>query len=92
MTATEQTSIAEKSTEPWASWEPCDETQGAEALERLARNLPKFFADSKLITSRQARLSFYESHRLLELVFVRDRGAERAFVLDGPQGHRVAKR
>jgi AAA+ superfamily predicted ATPase len=86
MTATEQTSIAEKSAEPWASWEPCDETQGAEALERLARNLPKIFADSKLITSRQARLSFYESHRLLELVFVRDRGAERAFVLDGPRG------
>jgi len=86
MTATEQTAIAEKTTEPWASWEPCDDDQGAEALERLARSLPRFFADSKLISSRQSRLPFYESHRLMELEFDRGQGAERAFVLDGPRG------
>jgi ATP-dependent Zn protease len=87
MTTTEDTSIVEKSTEPWASWEPCEDEQGAEALNRLARNLPRYFADSKLISSRQSRLSFYKSHRLMELEFVvRDHGAERAFVLDGSQG------
>jgi hypothetical protein len=86
MTTTEDTSIVEKSTEPWASWEPCEDEQGAEALNRLARNLPRYFADSKLISSRQSRLAFYESHRLMELEFLRDHGAERAFVLDGPQG------
>ena len=52
----------------------------------LPANLPKIFADSKLISSRQARLSFYQSHRLMELEFVRDRGTERAFVLDGSRG------
>ena len=86
MTATEQTSLSEKSTAPWASWDPCDGTQAEEALDRLARNTPGVFADSKLISSRQSRLSFYKSHRLIQLEFVGDDGAARAFVLDGPHG------
>ena len=86
MTVTEDTSLSEKSTKPWVSWEPCDDTQGEAALARLARNKPGVFADSKLISRRQSRLSFYQSYRLLELEFVRDHGAERAFVLDGFQG------
>ena len=78
--------MPQKRTEPWASWEPCDSKQGAAALKRLASQQPAFFADAKLISSRQSRLSFYQSHRLMELEFVRDHGAERAFVLDGPRG------
>jgi ATP-dependent Zn protease len=86
MTAAEQTSISEKRTDGWASWEPCDDEQGAQALALLARELPGFFANSTLMSARQSRLSFYQAHRLLELVFVRDHGPERAFVLDGPRG------
>jgi hypothetical protein len=38
--------MLEKRTEPWASWEPCEREgkQGAEALERLAVELPALFA------------------------------------------------
>ena len=80
--------MPEKQTEPWASWEPCEREgkQGAAVLERLATDLPGFFAGSTLVSSRWSRLPFYQAHRLMELQFVRDHGTERAFVLDGPQG------
>jgi SpoVK/Ycf46/Vps4 family AAA+-type ATPase len=78
--------VREKSTEPWASWEPTEDRQAAEALERLATELPAFFADSTLVNSRCSWLSFYREHRLIELTFVRDGDTERAFVLDGPRG------
>jgi ATP-dependent Zn protease len=78
--------MPEKRSEPWAVWEPCEGEQGEEALARLVGQLPAFFADSTLISSRRAWLSFYREHRLIELTFVRDRGTERAFVLDGPGG------
>jgi ATP-dependent Zn protease len=78
--------MPEKSVEPWALWLPCEGEQGAEALERLADELPVFFADSTLVSCRSARLAFYSAHRLMELAFVRDHGMGRAFVLDGPHG------
>ncbi|HTI49913.1 MAG TPA: hypothetical protein VL475_03140, partial [Planctomycetaceae bacterium] len=67
MTAADETSTPEKSTEPWASWERGDGLQGEAALERLAKTVPAVFGDSKLITSRWAQLSFYKTHRLIEL-------------------------
>ena len=78
--------MTDKRTEPWACWEPCEGKQGAQVLERLASQQPMLFADARLVNSRRSRLSFYESHRLMELEFVRDHGLERVFVLDGPQG------
>lgn len=78
--------MAEKTAEPWASWEPTEGEQAAEALERLATELPTFFADSTLVSSRSSWLSFYREHRVMELTFVRDGDTERAFVLDGPRG------
>jgi DNA segregation ATPase FtsK/SpoIIIE, S-DNA-T family len=72
--------------EPWAFWEPTLGHHGAEALERLATELPAFFANSTLVDSRFSWLPFYREHRLMELTFVRDGDTERAFVLDGPSG------
>jgi Flp pilus assembly protein TadD len=77
--------MPEKRVDPWTLWEQCEGRQGAEALSRLAGELPEFFADSMLVSSRWSRLSFYATHRLMELQFVRDRGVERAFVLHGPR-------
>ncbi|MGA3353993.1 MAG: AAA family ATPase [Acidimicrobiales bacterium] len=77
--------MSEKCVEPWAVWEPCEDEQGAEALSQLASELPGFFADSTLVSSRWSRLSFYVAHRLMELQFVRDHGVERTFVLHGPE-------
>ena len=54
------TSLPEKRIEPWASWEPCGGEQGAAAFKRLASQLPGFFADARLVSSRQSRLSFYK--------------------------------
>jgi AAA+ superfamily predicted ATPase len=76
----------EKSTDPWVVWEPCEEEHGAAALARLARELPAYFADSTLLSSRSSPLPFYKAHRLMEFQFVRDHGTERAFALDGPRG------
>jgi tetratricopeptide (TPR) repeat protein len=78
--------MGEKGIRPWAFWERCERRQGAEALSRLAGELPDFFADSRLVSSRWSRLPFYASHRLMELKFVRDQDAERALVLHGPGG------
>ena len=78
--------MAEKRSEPWAFWEPCEGEEGAAALQRLAGELPTYFADSTLVSSRCSRLSFYSAHRLMELTFVRDHGMGRVFALDGPQG------
>jgi hypothetical protein len=78
--------MAEKRSEPWAFWQPCEGEEGAAALRRLASELPTYFADSTLVSSRCLRLSFYGAHRLMELTFVRDHGMGRIFVLDGPQG------
>ena len=78
--------MGEKSTEPWVVWEPCEGEQGTAVLTRLARELPAYFADATLLSSRSSRLSFYKTHRLMELQLVRDDGTERAFVLDGPGG------
>lgn len=75
--------LPEKSTDPWASWEPCEEQRAAAVLARLAEALPAFFADSIVLECRSLTLSFYDDHQLVELGFVRDHGTERAFVLDG---------
>jgi ATPase family protein associated with various cellular activities (AAA)/peptidase M41-like protein len=74
----------EKGFEPWASWEACSDPQGQAALDRLAADLPIYFAESTLLSCRWTKLSFYEGHRLMELTFVREHGIERAFALDGP--------
>jgi ATP-dependent Zn protease len=73
----------EKPLEPWVTWEPCEDEQAAEALGRLAREEPRFFADASLLSARSAALPFYATHRLIELRFARDHGPERAFVLHG---------
>jgi AAA+ superfamily predicted ATPase len=73
----------EKTLKPWATWEPCEDGRAAEVLTRLAGQAPQFFADSSLVEARCAKLSFYATHRLLELTFVRSYGPEIAFVLDG---------
>ncbi len=77
--------MVEKRVYPWVLWEQCERRQGAQALSRLAGQLPEFFSDSRLVSSRWSRLPFYATHRLMELRFVRDRGVERAFVLHGPE-------
>ena len=78
--------MGEKGIRPWAAWERCERGRGAEALSRLAVELPEYFADSRLVRTRWSRLSFYATHRLMELTFVRDQDAERALVLHGPAG------
>jgi ATP-dependent Zn protease len=78
--------MGEKSTEPWVVWEACEGEQGTAVLTRLARELPAYFADATLLSSRSSPLSFYKTYRLMELQLVRDDGTERAFVLDGPGG------
>ncbi len=77
--------MPEKRVDSWTIWEQCERMQGADALSRLASEHREFFADSMLVSSRWSRLPFYAAHRLMELRFVRDHGAERAFVLHGPK-------
>ncbi len=77
--------LSEKGVEGWARWEQCERERGEEALSRLAVKWPPFFSASTFVNGREARLSFYEKHRLLELTVVRDRGLEPAFVLHGPE-------
>jgi ATP-dependent Zn protease len=84
--ATDNSPTPEKGTDPWVVWEPCEGEQGMAALGRLASELPAYFGGSTLLTSRSSPLSFYKAYRLVELQFVRDNGAERAFALDGPRG------
>jgi ATP-dependent Zn protease len=76
--------MVEKSVEHWVHWEPCHGKEGAEALVELSGTQPAYFVDSTLVSARWSRLSFYTAHRLMELLFVRDHGEERAFVLAGP--------
>jgi len=75
--------MSEKSIDQWVHWEPCEGNEGAAALSLLAGAQPGYFADSTPVSARWSRLSFYGSHRLMELQFTRDHGAERAFVLVG---------
>ncbi|BBZ45230.1 hypothetical protein MPRM_25110 [Mycobacterium parmense] len=75
--------MSEKSAEPWASWTPCADDEGTEALTRLAARLPAFFADSTLVSCRWSALSFYSDHRLMELQFFREHGMARAYALHG---------
>jgi hypothetical protein len=75
--------MAEKDTAQWAHWEPCDGNEAALALSQLAASRPEYFADATLAEARISRLSFYPSHRLMELQFTRDIGLERAFILVG---------
>jgi tetratricopeptide (TPR) repeat protein len=77
--------MPEKRVEPWAFWEQCDREQGAATLGRLASQRPELFSGSTLVSARWSRLSFYRTHRLMELEIVRDHGVRRAFVLAGPQ-------
>ena len=72
----------EKTLEPWATWESCEDERARAALTRMASQAPQFFADSSLTGARCARLPFYGRHRLIELTFVRLNGPERAFALD----------
>src|SRR5947209_17971193 len=75
--------MPEKSAASWASWTPCDEAEGTEALTRLAGRLPAFFGDSTLVSCRWTALSFYTDHRLMELQFFREHGMARAYALHG---------
>ena len=77
--------VPEKPADPWMAWEQCEGTRAAEALSRLAVQLPEFFANATLLGCRWSRLSFYAAHRLMELQVARDQGVERAFALHGPE-------
>ena len=67
----------------WVHWEPCEGNEAVGALSLLSGAEPGYFADSTLVTARWSRLSFYASHKLMELQFTRDHGAETAFLLVG---------
>ena len=75
--------MSEKNIEHWVNWEPCEGSEGPAALSLLAASQPAYFADSTLLSARTTGLAFYGRHRLMELEFIRDHGAERAFVLVG---------
>jgi Flp pilus assembly protein TadD len=77
--------MGEKRFQSSARWERCERRQGAEALARLAGQLPEFFADSTLVSSSWSRLPFYADYRLMELRFARDHGVERAYLIHGPK-------
>src|ERR1700753_2757202 len=77
--------MGEKRSQSWARWERCERKQGAEALARLAGQLPEFFADSTLLGCTWAQLPFYSDPRLMELRFARDHGTERAYLLHSPK-------
>jgi hypothetical protein len=61
-------------------------------LSRLARDLPAYFAEATLLSSRSSPPAFSKTHRLVELQLVRHDRTERAFVLDGPGRYGVAER
>ncbi|MCW2649860.1 MAG: hypothetical protein JWR32_836 [Mycobacterium sp.] len=44
--------MPEKTTQPWANWQTCEEVRGTQALAQLAERLPAFFADSLLAHAR----------------------------------------
>lgn len=67
----------------WADWDACEGVRSRSALERLAVDMPQFFAKAVLISGRWSRLPFYKDHRLMDLTFSRDGRNERAFVLHG---------
>ena len=75
--------MPEESIDRWAHWEPCEGNEAVGALSLLSGAEPGYFADSTLVTAQWSRLSFYSSHRLMELQFTRDHGAETAFLLVG---------
>lgn len=76
----------EKTTAPWAVWEPVGPKQGAKAFRRLTDKHVADFVGTTYLTGRASPLSFYKSYSLLELSFERDGETERVFVLDGPHG------
>jgi AAA+ superfamily predicted ATPase len=78
--------MPEQSLDHFVHWEPCEGNEGAAVLSLLAATQPGYFGDATLVTARWSPLSFYVSHRLMELHFTRDHGAESAFVLVGDGG------
>lgn len=78
--------VREKTSAPWAVWEPVGAEQGATAFRRLTDKHIADFVGTTYLTVRESPLSFYKSHSLLELGFERDGETERVFVLDGPLG------
>jgi ATP-dependent Zn protease len=76
----------EKSTEPWAKWEPCPEDVATAALERISDEAPMFFGGSRIKSARWTALPFYQSHKLIEAQLEWPESTQRAFLLDG-NGH-----
>jgi ATP-dependent Zn protease len=71
--------VGVKDVEGWAHWESC--TSGPDALQTLAEEHPEVFGDATLVDARCSALSFYDAHHLVEIEFLGDDGAGRAYAL-----------
>ncbi len=78
-------SIMEKSTDPWAKWEPCPLEIAVAAIGRVAMDVPQMFEGATVKSARWTDLSFYKSHSLMEVQINWQGKSERAFLLDGPE-------
>lgn len=70
-------------------WDRCGDDQAAAALDRLARQAPDSFSSATVLSARCGTLSFYRSHRLIELDLERATERERVFVLHGESSTRL---
>jgi ATP-dependent Zn protease len=75
--------MSEKTTDPWAKWEPCPPDIAAAALQRITAEIPMFFSGTTLKTARWTALSFYKIYRLMEISIESEGRLERAYLLDG---------
>jgi len=75
--------MVEKSTDPWARWEPCPTDVANAALQRITEEIPMFFSGSTLKSARWTALSFYRIYRLIEVTIESEGKSERAYLLDG---------
>lgn len=72
--------------EGWLRWEPCEPETGRASLSQLTDESPRFFAGSRYVEGRRARLPFYDDYVLLELCIARNDATDIAYVLYGPRG------
>lgn len=75
--------MAEKSTDPWAKWEPCPTDVASAALTRISDEIPMFFSGTLLKSARWTALPFYKIYRLIEVSIESEGHPERAYLLDG---------
>src|SRR5437763_13833392 len=75
--------MVEKSTSPWAHWEPCPRDVANAALKRITDEVPMFFAETTLSGAQWTALSFYKIYRLIEVTIDHRGNTEYAFLLDG---------